>query len=112
MKLDIDMAGEGLVILPTVTTTFPTFRLLMELKALEKVTLFPETEQEKLLMATESTIMDMQNTFKGRAYTFGKMRMSEAFGGTLILRFLLEIRRSQLDSINCLGFYRREKCCW
>jgi hypothetical protein len=105
------VAGEGFVILPTVTTTFPTYGLLIELKALEKVTLFPLTEQEKLLMATESTTMDMQAAFKGRAYTFGKMRMTEAFGETLILRFLRVRSYSLLDCTHCLAFYRRGRYC-
>lgn len=54
------MAGEGFIILPMMTWTFPTYRLLIVLKTLEKVTLFPETEQVKVLTATESTIMEVQ----------------------------------------------------
>lgn len=56
----MEIAGEGFIILPTVTTTLPTFRLLIVLKTFEKVTLLPETEQVKVLTATESTIIDMQ----------------------------------------------------
>lgn len=76
------MAGEGFLILPMVTTTLETFKLLMLPNTLEKVTLLPETVQLKVLTATESTVMERHVTFELRANTVGNMMTTVAFEET------------------------------
>lgn len=76
------MAGEGFIILPTVTTTVATNKLLMLENTFRKVTVLPETEQLNVLTATESTVIDKHLTFELRVNTDGKMSDTEAFAAT------------------------------
>lgn len=82
VKLLIAIAGEGFKILPTVANTTPTFKLVMFLKALTKVTLLPETEQVNELTATESTVSERQVTPVPKVNTAGKMMITEASEAT------------------------------
>jgi hypothetical protein len=81
VKLYIGIAGEGFKILPTVSSTFPTNKLLIEVNTPPKVTVFPETEQVKVLIETESTEMD-------RHVTLDETRSNEA-GNTILTVALL-----------------------
>ena len=81
VKLYIGIAGEGFKILPTVSSTFPTNKLLIEVKTPPKVTVFPETEQVKVLIETESTEMD-------RHVTLDEARLNDA-GNTILTVALL-----------------------
>jgi hypothetical protein len=63
VKLYIGIAGEGFKILPTVSYTFPTTRLLTDANTPPKVTVLPLIEQVKVLIDTESTDIDRQVTF-------------------------------------------------
>jgi hypothetical protein len=82
------MAGDGFNKLPTVSLTCPTFRLLIVLKTLEKVTLLPTTEQVNVLTATESTSMERQVAFADSGNEPGKMRTTVALAATWILLFI------------------------
>jgi hypothetical protein len=83
VKLYIGIAGEGFKILPTVSSTFPTNKLLTEVKTPPKVTVFPETEQVKVLIETESTEMDRHVTLdETRSNEVGNTILTVALLGT------------------------------
>jgi hypothetical protein len=54
------IAGEGFCIFPTIMITPVTKRLLTDVKMLPKITVFPLTEQLKLLTAREFTVAARQ----------------------------------------------------
>lgn len=86
VKLYIGIAGEGFKILPTVSSTFPTYRLLIEVKTPPKVTVFPEIEQVKVLTDTESTAIDRHVTFDfDRSNAEGNTILTVALLDTLIV---------------------------
>ena len=83
VKLYIGIAGEGFKILPTVSSTFPTNKLLIEVNTPPKVTVFPETEQVKVLIETESTEMDRHVTLdETRSNEVGNTILTVALLGT------------------------------
>ncbi len=82
MKLYIGIAGEGFKILPTVSSTFPTNRLLIEVNTEPNVTVLPDTEQVKVLIETESTAMERQVTFDVSVNAEGKTSLTVALRST------------------------------
>ena len=90
MKFLTAIAGEGFKILPTVANTIPTFRFVMFLSALTKVTLLPETEQVKELDATESTVSERQVTPVPKVNTDGKMMITDASEATCMSKAVLQ----------------------
>ena len=83
VKLYIGIAGEGFKILPTVSYTLPTNKLLIEVNTPPKVIVFPETVQVKLLTDTESIAIDMHVTFdNARLNAEGNTILTVALLGT------------------------------
>jgi hypothetical protein len=82
VKLYIGIAGEGFKILPTVSSTFPTNRLLIEVNTEPNVTVLPDTEQVKVLIETESTAMERQVTFDVSVNAEGKTSLTVALRST------------------------------
>jgi hypothetical protein len=76
------MAGDGLIILPTVITTLATNKLLIDAKAFRNVMLLPVTEQLKLLTDTESSVILWEFGFLLWGKRIGNVRMTEAFDAT------------------------------
>jgi hypothetical protein len=82
VKLYIGIAGEGFKILPTVSSTFPTNRLLIVVNTEPNVTVLLDTEQVKVLIEIESIAIERQVTFDVSSNAEGKIILTVALRST------------------------------
>ncbi len=68
--------------MPTVSSTFPTNRLLIEVNTEPNVTVLPDTEQVKVLIEIESTAIERQVTFDVSVNAEGKIILTVALRST------------------------------